>query len=145
MAVGLTPLTGSMIAFTAAFGLEALVFSRQLWARLSVGVVLAMVVLLISWCVWTTRGARSDFSVLERVHFLKDRLVGFTRRLRGKTPEPGPDAEDGEGGNNKNEGGSFQQSGTLTGAFKFLRGRRRHRTSTPTSLVGVNLHKGQDE
>ena len=52
MAVGLTLLTGSMIAFTAAFSLEALVFSRQVWARLSVGVALAMMALLTTWCVW---------------------------------------------------------------------------------------------
>ena len=106
MAVGLTLLTGSMIAFTAAFSLEALVFSHQLWAKLSVGVVLAVMVLLITWCVWTTVEAQADFSVLERVHFLKDRLVCFTRRLRGKTHEPGPDTGDEESRINSDGGES---------------------------------------
>ena len=130
------PLIDSTMAFSAAFGLETLVFSRQLWARLSVGVVLAMMVLLICWCIWTTVEAQADFSVLERVHSLKDRLVGFTRRLRGKTPEPGPDAGDGEGGDSQSEGGILQQSGTSTEAFKFWRRRRR----TSATLVGVNLN-----
>ena len=127
------------MAFSAAFGLETLVFSRQLWAKLSVGVVLAMMVLLICWCIWTTVEAQADFSVLERVHSLKDRLVGFTRRLRGKTPEPGPDAADGEAGDSQSEGGSLQQSGIFTEPFKFLRGRRRHRASTGATLVGITL------
>ena len=135
MTVGLTLLTGSMIEFTVAVSLEVLVFSRQLWARLTMGVVLAMVVLLISWCVWTTMEAQSDISILERVHLLKDRFVGFTRHLRGKTPEPGPDAGDGQGSDSQSEGGSLQQSGTLTEAFKFWRRRRQ----TSTTLVGINL------
>ena len=144
MAVGLTSLICSTIAFTTAFSLETILSSRQKWAKLPVGIVLAIVILLISWCVRTTMGPRSDFSVLGRVHLLKDRLVDFTRRLRGKTPEPGPDAGDGEGGNRQSEGRSLQQSGTLMDAFKFLRGRRRHRPrrqqhSSESTSTGVEM------
>ena len=60
MAVGLTLLTGSMIAFTAAFSIEALAFSRQLWVKLSVGIVLAVIVLLITWCIWATPETQAD-------------------------------------------------------------------------------------
>ena len=41
----------STISFFVAFGLETLLFSDELWTKLPVGIVLAMVVLLIFWCV----------------------------------------------------------------------------------------------
>ena len=37
------------LSFSTVFGLEAVVFSSELWARLSVGIVLATVVLPIFW------------------------------------------------------------------------------------------------
>ena len=83
--VNLTSLTDSTISFFTAFCLEALLFSVEVWAKLPVGIVLVMILLLISWCVWTTLEAKADFSILSRVNDLKDRLVGFTRSLRGKT------------------------------------------------------------
>jgi len=78
-----------MISFLTAFGLEALAFTNDSWARLTVGVVLGMVALLISWCVLDTLGVEAVPRFLLRVHVLKDGLVSFTRGLRGRTSEPG--------------------------------------------------------
>lgn len=83
----------STISFLAAFTLEGLVFSNELWAKLPVGVVLMMIVLLIFWCVSTTFEAKTKFSFLSGVHVLKHGLFDFTRDLQGKTPRPGSDAE----------------------------------------------------
>ena len=73
-----------MVAFTAAFTLETLLFSDGLWARISVAAVLLIVTLLISWCIGTTFETETDFSALGSIHVVKDRLVQFTRSLRGK-------------------------------------------------------------
>jgi len=79
-----------MISFIAAFGLEVLLFNGS-WTKVPVGVVLAVMTLLICWCVWTTLEARTSIS--DGVHALKDGLVDLTRRLRGKASGPGPDVE----------------------------------------------------
>jgi hypothetical protein len=120
------------MAFSAAFVLETVAFSHQLWAKLSVGAVLAMMTFLISWCIWTTIEAEGDFSIFGSIHHLKDRLVIFTRGLRGETREHVSDAgryEDGEG---QRENGKFR----LKEAFKNFR--RRRGISTSSTLVGAN-------
>jgi len=135
--VSLTSLIDSTVAFLTAFGLEALLYSSELWARLPVGVVLTMIVLLISWCVWTTLEAKGDFSLLERVHVLKDGLVGFTGRLRGKTSESRSDtgvAGD-EGGQGKIE--RLSQSETLKETLNRFRRPRRPRRRTSATLVDL--------
>ena len=83
--VDLTSLIDSMIAFPTAFGLEVLLFSSELWARLPVGVVLTVIVMLISWCVWTMLEAKSGFNVLVRVHALKE---AFNRHLPRRPRAP---------------------------------------------------------
>ena len=134
--VNLTSLTDSTISFFTAFCLEALLFSVELWAKLPVGIVLVMILLLISWCVSTTLEAKADFSILSRVHDLKDRLVNFTRGPRGETSEPGSDAGDG------GDDGSVMP--TKPGALKEVLSRlRRSRGSTvSTSSTFVNQIKG---
>ena len=130
--VGLT-LTGSTVAFTTAFCLETLVFNRQMWAKLSVGIVFAVVMLLISWCVWIMIGAAADFNVFEIFYGLKVRLVGFTKGLRDGAVEPQPDAE-------YREGDDENRSGILEGVFSFT---RRWRGSTfSTQVVGDDQIRG---
>jgi hypothetical protein len=124
-------LIDSTISFLAAFTLEGLVFSNELWAKLPVGVVLMMIVLLISWCVSTTFEAKTEFSFLSGVHVLKNGLVDFTRSLRGKTSERGSDAED--TGDEDGEGKSVSCSETLKGVFN--RRPRRQRASTSSMPV----------
>ena len=141
-----TSLTNSTIAFLTAFGLEALLFSSELWARLPVGVVLTVIVMLISWCVWTTLEAKSDFSVLVRVHDLKDGLVDFTRRLRGKISGPVSDAGDVGGGAGQGRIRRLSRSETFKEAFNKLRPRR-PRASTSATLVdsaGINGFRPRD-
>ena len=121
-----------MISFFVAFGLEALLYNNKLWAKLSVGLVLAGVVLLVCWCVLT----RVDFSLLGRLQGLKDGLVGFIRSLRGKASEPGPDAGDGGGGDDHGESGVLSRSEVFTKPFDRLQWRRRSRASTAPSLGG---------
>lgn len=96
--VGLILLIGSIVAFTTALGLESLVFSQQIWTKLSVGAVLVMVMLLISWCVWTTMQGWTDFSVVGTFYGLKNRLVHFTMGLRDEAIVPQPDVVDNEDG-----------------------------------------------
>ena len=132
--VDLTSFIDSTVAFLSAFGLEALLFSSELWTRLPVGGVLAMIVLLISWCVWTTLEAKGNISLLSIVHDLKVGLVGVTGPLRGKTSNFGSDAggtEDGDGQGNIRR---LSRSGTLKEAFNRLRPRR-PRASTSATLV----------
>ena len=125
--VSLTSLIGSTVAFATAFCLETLVFSRQMWAKVSVGVVFAIVILLISWCVWTMIGAMADFSVFGTFYGLKDRLVNFTMGLRGEAVEAQPDA-------GHREGDDETRSRILEGIFSFT---RRWRGSTfSTQVVG---------
>ena len=136
--VGLTSFIDSTVAFLSAFGLEALLFSSELWTRLPVGVVLVMIVLLISWCVWTTLEAKGDFSLLSIVHNLKDSLVGLSRRLQGTTSDPESDAEDAGGGDGQGNIRRLSRSETLKEAFNRL---RRPRASTSATLVdrtGIN-------
>lgn len=81
-----------MISFLAAIGLETLLPSDELWTRLPIGTVLGVVVLLISWCVWTMSAGRIYFSPSYGIHVLKDHLVGFARGLRVSPRRPRPDA-----------------------------------------------------
>jgi len=119
------------VAFLSAFGLEALLFSDGLWTRLPVGVVLVMILMLISWCIWTTLEAKTDFSVLISFRDLKDRLVGFTQGARGKTSEPGPGAGD-DGGQGRIR--RLSRSETFKDALTRFRPRR-SRASTAATLV----------
>lgn len=138
--INLTSLTDRTVAFAAAFGLETLVFSRQMWTKLSVGIAVAMMILLISWCIWTTIEVGTDFSVFDSVHRLKDHLVVFTKGLRGKGSELGSDTGDGEGDDTKGKSGRFYRSGQLKEAFDFVR--RRRGVSTSSTLVGFNQAMG---
>ena len=135
--ISLTPFVDSTIAFTTAFGLEALVFSSQLWAKLPVGIVLAMILLLISWCAWTAMVDEKDSSNSDGGHPWWDFIVGFTSRLRGLIPESTPDGGGGEDGNDQGEGRDPQRSGPLKEALNFIRGRRK-RASTSATLVNDN-------
>jgi len=102
-----------MIAFTTAFSLEALVFSSEFWAILPVGIVLAVMILLTSWCVWTRLEATWDLNVLDGVHVLRDRLVDFIRSLRGKTGTRDGEGDDGRDGMLKEAFARFRQSRRL--------------------------------
>lgn len=114
-------LIDSTVGFTTAFCLEALVSSHQLWVKLSLGIAFAMTTSLISWCIWTTIEAGIDFSLFGAVHDLKDRLVGFTKGLREKTPEPGPDVGNSQAGGGRKNRWKLRQSRALRETFKFLR------------------------
>ena len=131
----LTSLINSTIAFTAALSLEALVFSRQLWTKLPVGVVLALVILLISWCVSTSLEAKKDISVLDRVRDFKERLIEFTRSLRDRIAEPGLDTGDAGGGDGQGVNGTPDRTGSLRETLNRLRRPRRSRTWTVSTLV----------
>jgi len=126
----------STMAFTTAFCLETIVFSRQRWTRLSVGVILAIMILLIIWCIWTTIEAGTDFSVFGRVHRLKNQLVAFIRGLRGNVSEPGSDAGDDEDGESQAESLKSGRWRPWKGVSNFTRQERE--TSTPLTLLGVN-------
>jgi hypothetical protein len=118
------------------------VYSDELWARLPVGVVLVMIVLLISWCVSTTFEAKTDFSLLGGVHVLKDGLVDFTRGLRGKTSESGPDTGDAGDENGRRRSVTLSRSETLKGALNRLCLPRRPRFSTASTLVDSTRNNG---
>lgn len=126
--LGLTSLIDSTIAFTTAFGLEVLLFSSEMWTKVPVGVTLALMVLLISWCVWTALEAKKDISILGGVHSLKESLVELTRGLRGRTSEPGPDIGD---------NGGQDSGGTLNGRWRL----RRPRASTLSALVNPRIKR----
>ena len=133
--VGLTSLIDSFISFLTAFGLEVLLHSDTLWAKLPVVVVLAVMALLVCWCAWTPSKTEAGCCLLSRVHILKEGLVGFTRRLRSKVTERRPDVEgagngDGQG---KTRGGMLSRSVVLKDAFNRLRPRR-PRNSTPRTV-----------
>ena len=134
----LTLFAGRTIAFTTAFALEALLYSSELWTRLPVGIVLAMMALLISWCVWTSLEAKADYSVLDRVDDLKNRLVDFTRDLRGKTSEHGSDATGGGNNDGQSNSGKLNRSGTLKEAFDRIRWPRPSTSSTLVNRTGSN-------
>ena len=127
---------GSTISFFTAFGLEVLLHSDELWTRLSVGILIAIIILLVCWCVWTGFTTSTDFSFLSSVHALKEGIVNFTRGLRGVASEPGSDA--GVGGDGEGGGRSgirrHRRSAALKEAFNRLRPRRT-RASTSATLV----------
>ena len=75
--VGLTALIGSTVAFTTAFGVETLGFSRQTWAKLSVGITFMTMTLLVAWCVWTMAEDSINFSAFGTFYDLKVRLVHY--------------------------------------------------------------------
>ena len=125
------------MAFTTAFSLEALLFSSEMWARLPVGIVLAMMVLLITWCVGTTFEAKKDFSALGRAHEFKDRLVDFTRKLRGKASEHVIDVGDGGRDDGQDMSGMPNPTVTLKEAFSRCTRPRRKRASTASTLVNL--------
>lgn len=129
----------SAVLFTIAFGLETLVFSHQTWAKLSVGIVLAIMILLILWCAWTGVAARTCFSTSSGANLLKRWLIDSTRGLRGKIPEPRPDVGEDKDVDGQGKSGKFYQSGSLTlrEAFNFIRRPRRQRGSTASTLVNA--------
>ena len=88
--VGLTFLLDRIVAFTIAFGIEALLFSAGLLARFPVGVALTIMVLLVFWCTLFILAASTDLGVLARIHVLKGSLASFTRGLRGRVSEHAP-------------------------------------------------------
>jgi hypothetical protein len=131
------------MSFLTAFAYEGLVESAELWARLPVGVVLVMIVLLISWCVSTTFEAKTESSLLGGIHVLKDGVVDFTRGLRGKTSEPGSVAEGVGDEDGQGRGVTLSRSETLKGALNRLRRPRRPRFSTSSTLVDWNRSNGR--
>ena len=139
--VGLRPLIDSTVAFASAFGLEALLFSSELWTRLPVAAILLIVMLLISWCVGTTFEAKTDFSALGRVHILKDHLVNLTRSLRGKTMEQGVYEGDTSDDYGQDASGTLKRTETLKEAFS-RPWRRRQRASTSSTLVNSPRSNG---
>jgi len=131
-------LIDSTIAFTAAFGLEALLLSSETWTKLLVGIVLAMMVLLVLWCVGTIVEAKTDFSALDRVHAFKDHLGDFTRKLRGKTSEPEPSAGDGGGDDGQDISETLNRMGSLKEAFNRHLRPRRQTSATLVNPIGSN-------
>ena len=143
--VGLTSLINSTVSFLTAFGLEVLLYSDGLRARLPVGALLVMVVLLIFWCIWTTLEARVNFSLFGRVCVLKDGLVSFmTRRLSGKTSGPRSDVGGaaGSGGQGKIEMLAPRLSEGLKEVFNRLHLSRRSGDSISPAFVNPT---GNDE
>lgn len=118
--------------FTTAFCIEIFVSSRQTWAKLSVGIVLAMMILAVFWSVWVTVEAGTGFSILSSVHLRRDRLHGPTEGV----PEPGSDAGDCDG---DGRGGKHRRSRSLKEVFNFIRRPRRQRTAAPTPSTLVNF------
>ena len=94
---------GSTVTFTTAFGLETLVYSQQIWTKISVGFVFAMVMLLIAWCVWTTTEG-NKFRRLWRFLSSGRRLFGLPVRPRGNIHEPRQDVRDCGNGNENQSG-----------------------------------------
>jgi hypothetical protein len=109
------------MGFATAFGLETLVYSKQAWARLSVGIALAVMLFLILWCIWMMIEAWIGFSLLEIVRSSSAWVVESTWGFGGNTPEPGQDNGDSKGERVK---------------LPLFRWRRR--SSRSSSLVGVD-------
>lgn len=84
----------STLVFITAFGIETIAFSHQLWIKLSVGIPLMVMVLLISWYIWNLVEIQIYFGIPSRVHLWKDHLVDVAKSLRGNIPS-GTDARDG--------------------------------------------------
>lgn len=144
--VGLIPLTGSTISFFTAFGLEVLLYSDELWTRLPVGILLAMIILLISWYICVVLETKGGFSLLRRHNVLKDGLVGFTRGLRGMTVQTGSDVMDGGAvdagdGDGRGRVRRFSRLRTLKEGFNRLLPRRQ-RVSTSTTLFNIDPIEG---
>ena len=131
-----------MISFLAAFALEVLVYSDELWAKVPIGVALAMIVLLISWCVSTSFEAKAVFCFLGGARALKDGLVEFTRSLQGNVPEKHPDAESARDGGGQGKTLTLSRSETFKGAFNRLRWPQRRRVSTSSTLVDPTRSNG---
>ena len=107
-------------------------FTHELWAKTPVGILLTMMVMLISWCVWTSYEAKADFSLSARVCGLKEDLVEFTRRLRGERSGSRSDVGGAGDGNGRGEIEMLSRSGTVREAFNRLR------TGVSTSPTFVN-------
>ena len=122
-----------MTSFLTAFGLEVLLHGHTLWAKIPFGIVLAMMVLLVCWCAWTTLETEADYSLLSRAHILKEGVINFATGLRSKLSEHGPDAGDaGNGGGQGNtRAGMLSRSVVLKDAFNRLRLQR----LTPRTVV----------
>ena len=126
-----------MLMFTTAFSLETLLFSRQMLARISIGIVLAVMVLLISWFAWTARASEMDFGALSGISLLKGYLVDFVANHPGKTPELKRGAGYGGGGEGEGKSEEPHRSGKLKEAFTFIWRLRRQRASTASTVVDV--------
>jgi len=120
----------SMMIFTTAFSIGIFMSSHPTWVKLPLGIVLALVILPVSWCFLATVETGAGLSIPNKVHIWKDRLLKFI----GGVPEPVPDA-----GNCEGEGGKLRRFGTLKETFKFIRRPRRQRASTFSTLVDPNL------
>ena len=125
--VDLTSLVDSIMTFTTAFSIEIFMSSRQAWVKISVGIALAMMIVLVSWGVWVTSEAGTGFSVLRRAHLWKDRLLNFT----GVVPEPKGEGKDRDG---LGKSGKLCRPRTLKEVFNFIRPQRQRRASTSSKL-----------
>lgn len=128
------------MTFTTAFGIETLGFSQQTWAKLPVGIVLAMMALLIFWCVWTAVEAGSGFSLLSCVHQWRCRTLNVAQSILNRRPGAGDDG--GGNGQPTGEEGGFRQSGSLKVAFNLIRRARRRDTSGSSTLASPKLAGG---
>lgn len=77
-------------------------------------------ILLISWCAWTTFQARTDLSVLYGVYVFKDRLVCFFRSLWGYTSQSVPGTGDAGDYDGRDTGGMLNRLRTFRQAFESL-------------------------
>jgi hypothetical protein len=73
------------------------VYSKQAWARLSVGIALAVMLFLILWCIWMMIEAWIGFSVLVTVRSWSAWVVESTWGFGDKATEPGQDKGDSRG------------------------------------------------
>jgi len=89
--------------------------------------------LLISWCIWTAFDAEADFSLLTRVHDLRDSFAGFIRGLRGKPSEPGLGMGDTGGGDGQSRVGVRSLSENLNETLNRFQSRSA-RTPTPPTV-----------
>jgi len=120
----LKSLIDRMMLFVTAFGLEVLVNNSESWVKLPIGLVLAVIVLLVCLYASTTLAARAGFSLLGRVHALKNNLVNFTRGWRGAASGSRSDAGDAGDGDGQGGGGTLSRSGTFMKALNRLKGLR---------------------
>ena len=95
-----------------------------MWTKLSVGIALVVMILLISWYIWTTVVTKTDFSALGSVQRLKNQLFKFIRGPQGNVFEPGSDAGGGEDGDCQGRSWKFYRQGRLREVFDFSRWKR---------------------